>query len=80
MGTALKFHYDRDGDILYIDKVTPYAEQDSDEIGDNVIARFNPTSGEIENLEVLFFNQRVSRGEPLELPIAADLRLAAHPR
>ena len=76
MGTALRFKYDREGDILYIDKVTPYAEQDSDEIGDNVIARFNPTSGEIENLEVLFFNQRVSRGETLELPITADLRLA----
>ena len=80
MGTALRFKYDRGGDILYIDKVPPYAEQDSDEIGDNVIARFNPTSGEIENLEVLFFNQRVALGEPLELPIAADLRLAAHPR
>ena len=79
MGTALRLKYDREGDILYIDKVPPYAEQDSDEIGDNVIARFNPTSGEIENVEVLFFNERVARGEPLELPIAADLRLVSQP-
>jgi hypothetical protein len=77
MDTALSLKYDREGDILYIDKVAPYAEQESDEIGDNVIARFNPTSGDIENLEVLFFTERLQRGEPLELPIAADLRLVA---
>ncbi len=76
MGSALKLKYDRDGGIPYIDKVRPYAEQESDEIGNNVIARFNPTSGDIENLEVLFFTQRLLRGELVELPIAAELRLS----
>jgi hypothetical protein len=76
MDAALTLKYDREGDILYIDKVAPYADQESDEIGDNIVARFNPTSGEIENLEVLFFTQRLLQGQPLELPVAADLRLA----
>ena len=75
MGPTLKLKYDREGDILYIDKVTPYAGRESDEIGDNIVARFNPANGEIENLEVLFFTQRLLQSEPLELPIAAELRL-----
>ena len=76
MEPKLIFQYDRIGDILYINKVRPYAEQDSDEIGDNVIARFNPTTGERENLEVLFFSTRLQDGNSWELPVEAHLRLA----
>jgi uncharacterized protein YuzE len=54
MDTELTFRYDREGDILYIDKCPPYTEQESKEIGDEVIARLNPETGKIENLEVLF--------------------------
>ena len=39
MAEALTFKYDREGDILYIDKVCPYAEQETEELGDDVIAR-----------------------------------------
>ena len=73
----LKFRYDRVGDILYIDKCSPYAEQESDEIGNEIIARINPISGAIENLEVLFFSKRLMTSESFELPIEADLRLAS---
>ena len=76
MGAKLTFKYDRVGDILHINKVAPYAEQESDELGDEVIARFNPTTGEIENLEILFFSTRLLRSDVLELPITAELRLA----
>lgn len=76
MGAKLTFQYDREGDILYISKVPPYAEQESEELGDDVVARFNPTTGEIENLEILFFSTRLLRDDLFELPIAADLRLA----
>lgn len=76
MGTKLTFKYDRVGDILYVDKVAPYAEQESDELGDEVIARFNPVTGEIENLEILFFSKRLSDGDLFELPVTADLRRA----
>ena len=77
MGQKLTFQYDRQADILFINKCPPYAEQESEEIGDEVIARTNPNTGEIENLEVLFFSTRLLRGDLFELPIAAELHLAA---
>lgn len=76
METKLVFKYDREGDILYINKRPPYPEQNSKELGDEVIARLNPKTGEIENLEVLFFSTRLLRNDMFELPISADLRLA----
>lgn len=72
----LSFKYDREADILYIDKIKPYGEQESEELGDDVVARLNPQTGEIENLEVLFFSTRLMRKEWFELPIVADLRPA----
>ena len=38
MAEKLMFKYDREADILYIDKQTPYAEQETEELGDDVIA------------------------------------------
>jgi len=76
MEAKLTFKYDRQGDILYINKMAPYAEQESEELGDEIIARLNPKTGEIENLEVLFFSTRLLRSDLFELPITAELRLA----
>jgi len=75
MDTKLRFTYDREGDILHIDTCPPYAEQESEELGDEVVVRVNPKTGEIENLEVLFFSTRLLRSDLFELPVAADLRL-----
>jgi uncharacterized protein YuzE len=75
MEERLTLKYDREADILYINKRSPYAEQDSEELGDEVIARVNPTTGEVENLEILFFSTRLLRSDLLELPIAAELHL-----
>jgi uncharacterized protein YuzE len=77
MGAKLTFKYDREADILHIDKCAPYPEQESEELGDEVIARLNPQSGEVENLEVLFFSTRLLRSELLELPVTAEIRIAA---
>jgi len=74
MGEKLTFRYDREADILYISKRAPYTEQESEELGDEVIARLNPETGEIENLEVLFFSTRLLRSDVLELPVTAHLR------
>lgn len=76
MEKGLIFYYDRQADILHINKVKPYVEQESDELGDEIIARFNPQTGEIENLEVLFFSTRLLRHEMFSLPVIAHLRLA----
>lgn len=76
MAEKLTFEYDREADILYISKRPPYAEQESEELGDEVIARLNPTTGEIENLEVLFFSTRLLRSKLFELPVRAELHRA----
>ena len=77
MEAKLSFKYDRETDILYIDKMPPYTEQESEELGDDVVARLNPNTKEIENLEVLFFSTRLLRHNLFELPIEANLRIAA---
>jgi len=76
MGAKLSFKYDRDADILHIDKRSPYPEQELEELGDEVIARLNPDTGEGETLAVLVFSTRLLRGELFELPISAELRIA----
>ncbi len=59
MAQKLTFQYDREADILYINTVEPYAAQESEELGDEIIARLNPQTGQVENLEVLFFTSRL---------------------
>lgn len=75
METNLTFQYDRDADILYVNTCSPYPEQESEELTDEIIARFNPDTGDIENLEVLFFSTRLLRDELFNLPISARLQL-----
>ena len=78
MDTKLSFKYDREADILYINKLKPYADQESEELGDDVVARLNPQTGEVESLEILFFSTRLLRNDLLELPVKADMRLVAN--
>lgn len=73
MAEKLIFKYDREADILYINSRSPYSEQESEELGDDVVARLNPTTGEIENLEVLFFSTRLLRSDLIELPVAVEM-------
>lgn len=75
MEKRLTFRYDRLADILYIDRTPPYPEQEAEELGDDVIARLNPNTGEVESLKVLFFSTRLLRSGLLELPVEAELRI-----
>jgi hypothetical protein len=77
MAGKLIFRYDREGDVLYIDTRPPHAAQVSEELDDDVVVRMNPDTHAVENLEVLFFSTRLLRHDLLELPITADLRVAA---
>ena len=74
METRLSFKYDREGDILYINKRPPYPEQESEELEDEIVARLNPETNEIENLEILFFSTRLLRKDFFELPVNARFR------
>lgn len=76
MHAKLQFEYDRSADTLYINKLPPYPEQEPAEIEYGVIARLNPTTGEIENLEILFFSKRLFEKPLLELPLIADFHFA----
>lgn len=69
MAEKMIFKYDREADILYINKRAPYPEQDSEEVGDDVVARFNPDTGDVENIEILFFSTRLLRSDIFEIPI-----------
>ena len=73
----LTIRYDKIGDILYIDRCPPYADQESEEISEEVVARLNPTTGTIENLVILFFSKRLETTNILQLPVIADLHLAS---
>ena len=73
----LTFHYDHVGDILYVNLIEPYAGQESDMIDDFVVARSNPTSGSVENLEILFFLERTKEGQDVLVPITAVLEVNA---
>jgi|688.fasta_scaffold07941_8 uncharacterized protein YuzE len=75
MKSKLTIRYDKIGDILYLDQCSPYPEQRSEEIGDEIVARFNPESGNIENLEILFFSKRLESQTQLELPLTAQFSL-----
>ena len=73
----LTIRYEKIGDILYIDRCPPYADQESEEISEEVVARLNPTTGTIENLAILFFSKRLETTNILQLPVIADLHLAS---
>ena len=45
-------------------------------MADEIIARLNPKTGKVENLEVLFFTSRLLRRELFSLPVIADLSQA----
>ncbi len=76
MDSELIISYDQIGDILTISKCRAYRGQDEDEIDDEVIARSNPGTGEIENLHVLFFKARLEKDGEVRLPVNAVLRPA----
>jgi uncharacterized protein YuzE len=69
----LYFDYDKMGDILYISKVKSYSDQESDEIEDGIIARFNPKNNEIESIEILSFSKRLENDKSFSIPIMAKL-------
>jgi uncharacterized protein YuzE len=76
MAAKLAVHYyDRQADILYLTTRSSYPEQETEELGDDIVARLNPETGDVESLEILFFSKRVQH-DSVELPITADFHRA----
>ena len=80
MAAKLIFEYDRIGDILSIGKCPRYRGQDTDEIGDGVVARLHPQTDVVENLDVLFTSAHILTHNPfcLDIPIAGGA-VCGHP-
>ncbi|HLB23045.1 MAG TPA: DUF2283 domain-containing protein [Dehalococcoidia bacterium] len=76
MNHHLTLEYDQASDTLYIDACPPYEAQESDEIALGVVARTNPETGEVENLEVMHFQKRFEAGEAFEIPVSLEMRPA----
>jgi hypothetical protein len=73
METPLTFDYDETGDTLYISKCSPYPEQETESLAYNVLARRNPKTGAVENLEVLFFTRWLLKGAKDQIGGLRDL-------
>ena len=73
MEERLKISYDKIGDFLFIDVCPTYAEQDSNEIGESLVGRFNLETGEIETVEILFFFAWMKKESEIRIPVKADL-------
>ena len=76
MAARLALQYDRQADILYLTTRPSYPEQETEEFGDDIVARLNPETGDVESLEILFFSKRVQRGS-VELPVTAAFHRAS---
>lgn len=71
METRLTFEYDEVGDILFIRSLPPYAEQETEQLEYNILARRNPRTRAIEAVEVMFFTRWLLRqGEPRAMNLA----------
>ena len=78
MDARLSITYDEIGDILFMDVCRQHPGQDTDEIDDDVVAKFNLATGAIELVEILFFQSRLKReGEIRLLSVAPNFRPAA---
>ena len=77
MEAQLIVEYDRVGDILYLGKIPPYPEQETEELDYGIVARLNPRSHAVENLDLMFFSARSAGGEVLRLPVLAEFHLPA---
>jgi hypothetical protein len=76
MEEKLILEYDKIGDILHISKCKPYAAQESDEIDELVVGRFNPDTNDLEGIEIIRFMARFKDQTEFVLPITADFKLA----
>ena len=77
MGENLIISYDKIGSFLFIEVSPPYAQQNSTMIEDAVVARFNRETGEMESVEILFFESWLKQEGEVRIPVSATLRLAS---
>lgn len=77
MAAPMTIEWDREGDILSIHSGLPVTpEQETDFIEDDIVVRYDPDTGEVVRIDVLFFSQNFHKLEDrLELPILGRLSI-----
>lgn len=77
METLTELYYDRDSDILYLSIGKPRSAI-SREVGDDVLVRVDPATGEVIGLTVMNLSARYSdMDDPQSLPISILLKQVA---
>ena len=69
MDTSLTLLYYRE-DVLHVDinDIWPYAGQESNHLnGSEVVARFNPDTGAVENLEIILFMEWIKKERYIDM-------------
>ncbi len=79
MNSELTFKYDQEGDILYLYQCPPYADQEMEQLEDEILVRLNPETDAIEAIEILFFSKRLLSASQFSLPILANLQRSEIP-
>ena len=73
----LNYYYDQKADVLYMSKGEPSKNDDSDEISDEVIARYDSKTREIKGLTILNFAKKSKeRSRTVKLPFEIGFSLA----
>jgi uncharacterized protein YuzE len=74
----LQYLFDKEADILYVSQGSPRPDAESDEVGDGIIARFDPLTHDVIGFTILNFLKRSTSAHPItELPFSASLSLGA---
>ena len=78
MKDALQYFFDKETDILYVSQGPPRADAESEEVGDGIIARFDPQTHEVIGFTILNFLKRSDQPLPaIVLPFKAELSLTS---
>ena len=78
MKDTLQYFFDKEADILYVSQGPPRADADSEEVGDGIIARIDPSTQEVIGFTILNFLKRSSQAiPPTVLPFKAELSLTS---
>ena len=67
--SQLNYFYDQEADVLYISKGRPLKTDDSDEVDEDVIARYDAITKEIKGLTILNFAKKSKKTQrTIQLP------------
>ncbi len=74
--SALQYYFEKEADVLYVSQGEPRADADSEEVGEGVVARFDPNTLEVVGFTILNFLKRSGKDLPaVVLPFHAELTL-----